>query len=126
VNTRDLLQDPRIFDEPETFKPERWLDTDSASKLDKYFVPFSKGPRSCPGQEYVNPSLSPFSSVLTELSSFAMAELQITVAVLVRRFDFELVDTTYERDVKVVRDCFLTEASPGSRGVKVKVVGLRA
>ena len=54
--------------------------------------------------------------------SFAMSELQITIATLVRRFQFELVDTIRERDVDIVRDCFLSEARPGTRGVKVKVV----
>jgi cytochrome P450 len=37
-----------IFKNPETFDPDRWLEADSAS-LDKWLVPFSKGPRSCLG-----------------------------------------------------------------------------
>lgn len=43
---------------------------------------------------------------------------------IIRRFDFELVDTVYERDIKVVRDCFLGEATPGNSGVKVRVTAL--
>jgi len=36
------------FENPEKFEPERWLG-ENAKALDKYFVPFSKGPRSCLG-----------------------------------------------------------------------------
>lgn len=36
------------FEHPERFEPERWLVKD-ASALEKYFVPFAKGPRSCLG-----------------------------------------------------------------------------
>ena len=36
------------FENPTKFVPERWLAKDAAT-LDKYFVPFSKGPRSCLG-----------------------------------------------------------------------------
>ncbi|KAF8972735.1 cytochrome P450 [Flammula alnicola] len=39
---------PDIFPDPSTFKPERWLQEDSA-ELEKYLVSFSKGPRSCLG-----------------------------------------------------------------------------
>ena len=54
-----------------------------------------------------------------------MNELQVTISALIRRFEFELVDTTYIKDVEVVRDCFLSEPRPGSRGVKVIVAALR-
>ena len=64
-------------------------------------------------------------SQLTRLS-FAMYELLISIAVLIRRFEFELVDTIWERDVRVVRDCFLSEPMPGSQGVKVRIVKERA
>ncbi|KIM39662.1 hypothetical protein M413DRAFT_19768 [Hebeloma cylindrosporum] len=38
----------KIFPDPCSFKPERWLQEDSA-ELEKYLVSFSKGPRSCLG-----------------------------------------------------------------------------
>ncbi|KAF9266841.1 cytochrome P450 [Marasmius fiardii PR-910] len=37
-----------IFPDPHVFKPERWLQGDS-QKLEKYFVAFGRGPRSCVG-----------------------------------------------------------------------------
>lgn len=42
----DILMDENIFPEPKTFKPERWI---GRPDLERYFVPFSKGPRSCAG-----------------------------------------------------------------------------
>ena len=56
-----------------TFRPERWL-TDSAPPLgaDKdAYVPFSKGPRNCIGQE------------------LALLELRMVLAMTVRLFDFK-------------------------------------
>ncbi len=37
----------RLFPNPNSFVPERWLQTSSDS--DRYLVPFSKGPRTCLG-----------------------------------------------------------------------------
>lgn len=55
-----------------------------------------------------------------------MLELQVTISTLIRRFEFDLVDTVWERDVEVVRDCFLSEPRPGTKGPKLKIVGFRA
>jgi len=42
--------DPEIYPEPEKFKPERWIEAaENGIKLDRYFVSFSKGTRSCVG-----------------------------------------------------------------------------
>jgi hypothetical protein len=48
------------------------------------------------------------------------------MAAIFRRFDLQLFDTTFERDVETVRDCFLTEARLESQGIRVKVVGERS
>jgi len=53
-----------------------------------------------------------------------MMEPQITSATPIHRFEFELVDTKLEKDVEVVRERFLTEASCGSRGVNVRGFGV--
>ena len=42
---------------------------------------------------------------------FAFAELFLALAV-VRWFDFRLFDTTWERDIDSVRDCFIGESHP--------------
>ena len=40
-----------VFTEPYVFRPERWLEPD-AEKLEELLIPFSRGPRSCPGMKY--------------------------------------------------------------------------
>jgi cytochrome P450 len=42
-------KDPKVFEDPEAFEPERWADTEQAKRLDKYLVAFSKGSRQCIG-----------------------------------------------------------------------------
>jgi cytochrome P450 len=66
-----LHRDPRWFEEPERFRPERWLDG-STARLPKYvFLPFGGGPRVCIGER------------------FAMMETVLVLATLLRRFRFE-------------------------------------
>jgi hypothetical protein len=55
-----------------------------------------------------------------------MAEMYMTVATILRRFDLELYDTVRERDIDVVRDCFLGEPSFESKGVGVKLASKSA
>ncbi len=44
-----------VWGDPHTYRPERWLDNEQEAKqLEKSFVPFSVGPRSCVG---VSPAL---------------------------------------------------------------------
>ena len=43
------------------------------------------------------------------------------LSTLFRRLDLELYDTIQERDVDVVRDLLVGEASPESKGVKVRL-----
>ncbi|KAI1307577.1 Cytochrome P450 4c3 [Halotydeus destructor] len=70
-----LHRDPRHFPEPDTFDPERF----SPNNLDKIpayaYVPFSSGSRNCIGQK------------------FAMNEIKIVVAHIVRRFKLKSLVT---------------------------------
>ena len=48
----DVHDDPEIFPSPDQFKPERWIGTPKTkdgSSLERYFVGFGKGTRSCLG-----------------------------------------------------------------------------
>lgn len=48
----NLSKDPRIWPEPESFVPERWLGKYKGAEVDrKAFMPFSAGSRSCIGQQ---------------------------------------------------------------------------
>lgn len=44
-----MHRNPKIFPDPDTFLPERWLDPANAGKLEKSFVAFSRGSRQCLG-----------------------------------------------------------------------------
>jgi cytochrome P450 len=63
------------FDEPERFKPERWLaeTSPSASSANRVAMPFGAGPRVCPGRH------------------LAMLEIKMALAVLLARFEIESV-----------------------------------
>ena len=47
-----MHRDPKVFEDPERFAPERWLDG-LASRLPRFaYFPFSSGPRRCVGSSY--------------------------------------------------------------------------
>lgn len=75
------MQHPYAFEKPEQFIPERWLteDKEAQERHDKFFVPFSKGPRSCLG------------------INLAWCEMYLALASLYRRFDIRL-DGTKDED----------------------------
>ena len=67
-------RDPRFFDEPDLFQPDRWSDG-LAKRLPKFaYFPFGGGQRACIG------------------TSFATMEATLVLATLCRRFRFELLD----------------------------------
>ncbi|KAM3072433.1 hypothetical protein ACMFMG_009234 [Clarireedia jacksonii] len=108
MTINSVLRDPSVFNSPTEFQPERWIQHgDQPNELDPYFVAFGKGTRMCQGM------------------NFAYAELYLAIAILVRRFKFELFETIRERDIEIARDYFLGEAAPESPGVRMKVVGER-
>ncbi|KAA8909835.1 cytochrome P450 [Sphaerosporella brunnea] len=72
-----LHHDPRIFEDPAEFRPERWMGQ-KGKELDKWMLAFSKGDRVCVG------------------INLAYAELHLVVANLFSRFKLELFETTKE------------------------------
>jgi cytochrome P450 len=67
-------RDPRWFDDPLTFKPERWEDG-LAKRLPKFaYYPFGGGPRVCIGNQ------------------FAIMEAVLVLATIARRFSLRTVD----------------------------------
>jgi len=108
MTLRDVLLDPEIFENPKDFRPERWLaDNPTLAHISHYWMPFSRGSRSCIGL------------------NLALCEGYLTYATLFRRFDLELYDTNEERDIEVVRDGFVGEPVKESPGVRVKVTAVR-
>ena len=51
ANLHSVMMDPNLWEEPDTFRPERFLTADHKKvEIPKYFIPFSLGPRSCLGE----------------------------------------------------------------------------
>jgi len=73
----ELHRDPSFWEAPNTFKPERF---DVANKKDysNYYFPFGAGPRMCIG------------------NNFAMQEMILTVAEVLRKYKLKPVDETIE------------------------------
>jgi len=80
-----LHHDPKVWDEPEVFKPERWLVKQKMHS--NQYIPFLFGPRDCIGKR------------------FALMEAKVIVALLVREFKFEMKDEDYNA---VKRKSFVT------------------
>ena len=79
-----LHVDPRFWDEPEAFRPERWTDEMEADLPDYAYFPFGGGPRHCIGMR------------------FAMTELKHLVPTIAQRVDFDLLsDPEPERQASV-------------------------
>ena len=68
-----MHRDPRFYDEPEAFHPERWLDGLADRLPAGAYFPFGDGPRRCIGQ------------------GFAMLEAAIVIGTLAQRFQFRRV-----------------------------------
>ena len=60
-------------------------------------------------------------SVLIWLDRFAYGEMYMSLATILCRFDLQLFETLWERDVEHTRDCFLGESDRASPGIRVKV-----
>jgi cytochrome P450 len=104
MSLRDILLSETIYEQPMEFLPGRWLAEDyDLSRRVRFHLPFGRGSRMCIGL------------------NLAMAELYIILGSMFRRFDFDLYHTTRERDIDVVRDCFVGEPYKDSNGVRVKV-----
>ena len=66
-----IHRDPRHYEDPDAFRPERWSG-DLARRLPRFaYLPFSGGPRVCIG------------------SRFAMMEAVLILATLVQRFSLD-------------------------------------
>ncbi|KAK3319192.1 cytochrome P450 [Apodospora peruviana] len=78
AETRVMGRDPRYFPDPDTFKPERWIDEKASMDRRLTNLMFYSGPRGCMGMQ------------------MAHVEMRIVLAKLVMAFDWELVNPDYD------------------------------
>jgi len=93
-----LNRDPKYFDDPEEFKPERFLDKILKNENAFVYVPFSAGPRNCIGQK------------------FAMLELKSTMCNILR--NFELIKSDVE--LKIITQMTLKSMSGVHVGFRLR------
>ncbi|KAL8688307.1 MAG: hypothetical protein Q9218_005749 [Villophora microphyllina] len=102
--TAVLIHDnPSLFPNPRTFKPERFLEDPS---LKKYLITFSRGTRQCTGMQ------------------LAYAEIYLGLAAMFApgRFEWGVAEgTTFERDVEICHDFLNTSPRLDSKGIMVMV-----
>lgn len=94
VPSYEIHHDPEVWGDPWNFRPERWLEP-NAKELEKAFMPFSFGPRSCVGR------------------NVAILELQMILSTLILRYDFQLSNPdqseleTREGFLRKPTECFI-------------------
>jgi cytochrome P450/nitrite reductase/ring-hydroxylating ferredoxin subunit len=95
--TRLPAIDSNHFEDPDVFRPERWLGEQPSGDAHAVgaSIPFGSGPRICPGR------------------SLALLEMRVVLATLVRNFDIERVGLATD-----VREHFSFTMSP--RGLRVR------
>lgn len=96
-----IHDDPSLFPDPRTFKPERFLES---PHLKRYLVPFSRGSRQCAGL------------------NMAYAEFYLGLAAVWApgRFRWELFETDIS-DVETKHDFLNTSPRLDSKGIRVTV-----
>jgi cytochrome P450/nitrite reductase/ring-hydroxylating ferredoxin subunit len=87
---------PDHFEEPQTFRPQRWLDENSGAHDVTAHIPFGSGPRICPGRV------------------LAMLEMKLLLSMLFKNFEVERIG-----GVEGVREHFAFTMSPV--GLKVRL-----
>ncbi|KAJ5677809.1 Cytochrome P450 [Penicillium maclennaniae] len=98
--------DPTLFPEPEKFDPERWIRAaENGEYLSRFIVAFTKGSRLCLGM------------------NLAYAEIYMSLAHIIRRFDFVLHETTMD-NIAVYRELGIAYPKKGCFSVKAKVAAI--
>ena len=71
VNVWGLHRNPTLWDEPEAFKPERWLDEEGKHISHPFqFLPFSTGRRVCVGETLAKAQLHMLAAMLFQKLKF--------------------------------------------------------
>ncbi|KAI9051880.1 hypothetical protein LZ554_004136 [Drepanopeziza brunnea f. sp. 'monogermtubi'] len=107
--------DPRIFPDPLTFLPERWLNNNNNKGLERYLVTFSKGSRQCVG---INLAYSELFLCLNAVFGRYGGVAGVDSTAAAAAATLSLFETT-NADVELDRDLFVPGPKKGSKGVRV-------
>lgn len=102
----DMHFNASVFPSPRDFRPSRWIDSspENLKEMHRYFVPFSKGSRSCVGME------------------LAKMELMLTAGNVFQKFGGEMrLWNTTGKDVSWAYDFFAPYIAVDSKGLRVKI-----
>ncbi|KAK2593521.1 hypothetical protein QQS21_008787 [Conoideocrella luteorostrata] len=69
--------DPKVYPDPETFNPHRWMNPKERQRMEPYFIPFTAGARGCIGR------------------NISYLEQIMILASIVHRYDFALPGPTF-------------------------------
>lgn len=97
VSPLALGRNPRYFDDPLGYRPERWTRDFERSLPKGAYVPFAAGPRVCLGKQ------------------FALMEMQIVLGTLLQNVEFNLLDGFVPDQLPEI------SLNPGARGMQMRV-----
>ena len=99
--THGVHRDPANFENPDEFKPERWIDAGGKFQYFPFkFIPFSMGPRVCVGESLARADLVMFAAMLfhkyefrpVDDKPFKLPVMDIQMAVETNPFNLKLVE----------------------------------
>lgn len=96
-----------IFPDPDKFDPRRWLE--ETAEMRAAFVPFSMGPRNCPGMKSVFAAhyCTAISADLPYLHSLAWDEMRCVLGHLIRRYEISPARDTTDDSMSPVEHFFV-------------------
>jgi len=103
LNLASMLHDPRIWGDPEVFRPERWSPKNLTKEQRTVWIPFSFGPRICIGM------------------NFSLLEQKIFLSTLLREFS----SIQFAQDGQVVTERINFLHCPNFEKLKIQVVKVK-
>lgn len=95
---------PKLYSDPETFRPERFEKTEFKNRSSPFqYIPFSAGVRNCIGQK------------------FAMLEVKTTISKILRYYEIALSEETINTKLRVTSELVLKPTTVMEFNIKERV-----